>query len=67
MDENLAVLDAAPAVLQVQRAGTDGFDLRTKQFNAGFKLLLHEIIVIRLSVLCGDFDAFLFRVTRLLC
>ena len=58
---DLAVLGDAEGILQVQRAGADGFDLRAEQLDAGLVAVLHKIVVERFAVLGGDLDAGLFH------
>ena len=58
---DLAVLGDAEGILQVQRAGADGFDLRAEQLDAGLAAVLHKIVVERFAVLGGDLDAGLFH------
>ena len=61
VDEQLAVLDGAVGVLQIQRAGPDGLDLRAEQLNAGLVPVLHEVVVEGLAVLGRDLDALFLR------
>ena len=58
---DLAVLGDTEGILQVQRAGADGFDLRAEQLDAGLVAVLHKIVVERFAVLGGDLDAGLFH------
>ena len=67
VNEDLSVLDAAPAVLKVQGSGTDGLDLCAEQFNAGLEFLFHKVIVVCLAVLGRDLDSSFFRTAPLLC
>lgn len=53
LDQQLAVLNIDPAVLQVDAAGTQALDLGAFQLDARFQRFEHEILVTRLAV-CGD-------------
>ena len=55
LDEQLAVLDVAPAVLEVNLSQPQRFDLGAAQLDAGLIGLLHKIVMPRLSV---DRDGF---------
>ena len=60
--KQLSVLHGAVGILQIQRAGADGLDLRAEQLDAGLVLILHKIVVEGLAVLRRDLDASLFRI-----
>ena len=53
----LAVFDRTVRVFQIQRALTDGFDLRAAQLDAGFVARFDEIIMARFAVDCCSFCA----------
>ena len=66
LDEQLAVLDRAVGVLQVQRAGPDGLDLRAEKLNARLILILHKVVVKGFAVLGRDLDSLFLRMAHLL-
>ena len=49
-NEKLAVADHTEAILKIDLAAADGFDLRSEQFYAGLKALEHIIVVKRFAV-----------------
>ena len=57
-DPQLAVLDRAPGILEIQRTEPDGFHLRTGQLDAGLKAVLDKVFMKHLGVFCKNFDAF---------
>ena len=57
----LTVLDLTPCVLEVQRAETNGLDLRAEQLDAGLEAFLNKIFVKRLLVFRNDLDALAFH------
>ena len=66
VDEQLAALNGAPCVLQIQRSGPNGLHLRAEQFNARLVFFLHEVVVVRLAVLRRDLNSLFLRGKRLL-
>ena len=66
IEDELAVLDAAPGILQIQGTLTNGFDLRAHQFDAGLIFLFDEVFVPGLPVGGHDLDAVLFQFAHLL-
>ena len=64
--DHLAVLDAAPGVLQVQGTCPDGLDFRALQLDTGLEFFFDEVLMIGLPVSGHDFDAFLFQFAHLL-
>ena len=58
---HLAVLGHAEGVLQVQRTGADGLDLRAEQLDTRLVAILHEVVVVGLAVLRRDLHAGLFH------
>ena len=66
VDEKLAAVDGAIAVLQIDGPGPQAFDLGARQGDAAFIGLLHEIVVPRLAVDGDLLDLFLFQGAALL-
>ena len=67
VQDHLAVLDAAPGILQIQGTCTDGLDFRAHQFNTGFEFFFHEIFMVGFPIPGHDLDACLFQMNHLLC
>ena len=57
VDHGLAVFHDAVAVLEVERSGADGLDLRPAKLDTGLETVLHKVIVIGLAVLRRDLDS----------
>ena len=66
VDEKLAAVNRAIAVLQIDGPGPQAFDLGARQGDAAFIGLLHEIVVPRLAVDGDLLDLFLFQRAALL-
>ena len=64
--DQLAVFDAAPGILQIQRAGPDGLDLGTHQLDTGFVFFFDEIFMPGFPVGGHDFYGLLFQIAHLL-
>ena len=62
--EQLTVLGHAVGILQIHPPAPDGLDLRSGQLDARLIALLHEVVVVRLAVLCSDLNATLFHGKR---
>ena len=62
VQDQLAVFNAEPGVLQVQGALADGLNLCANQLDAGLHLFDHKILVIGLPVPGHHLDAFLFQI-----
>ena len=58
VQKQLAILDAAPGILQVQGASPDGFDLRAHQLDACFISFQNKIIVKSLFVVGNQLNSF---------
>ncbi len=61
MDEQLPILYRTVGVLQIQRSGPDGLDLRARKLDARLVAVLHEVVVEGLAVLGRDLDSLLLR------
>ena len=57
MDEQLPILYRTVGVLQIQRSGPDGLDLRARKLDARLVPVLHEVVVEGLPVLRGNLDS----------
>ena len=55
-DEELAVLDDAEGILEIQRSSADALDLGARQLDARLVAFQHEIVVERFAVRCDGFD-----------
>ena len=66
VQKQLAILDAAPGILQIQRTLAYGLNFRTAQFNARFQLFFYKIFVVSFPVPGHDLDTLLFRTPHLL-
>ncbi len=58
VDEQLPILYRTVGVLQIQRSGPDGLDLRARKLDARLVPVLHEVVVEGLAVLGRDLDSF---------
>ena len=50
VDEYFPVFDAAPCILEIDLALTDGLDLRAAQDDTGLDLLKYEVVVVGLAI-----------------
>lgn len=66
VNEQLAVLDTAPGIFQIQGALANRLDLRAAQLDTGLIFFFYKILMPGLPVGGHDFDAFLFQIAHLL-
>ena len=62
-NKQLAILDRAEAVLQIDLPGADRLDLGSGKLNTSLKTFKHKVLMKRLAVIGYFFDAKLLRQT----